>query len=103
QGIVASAVPLASMYRDAVQADPIGTLLDSKENAQTEIDRICTIYSQPRATYQVRIASPQFSIGDIVTVTYYRYGLETGRNLLVKQMVYDVIQDTAQVTFWGLA
>lgn len=103
QGIVASAVQLASMYRDAVQADPIGTLLDSKENAQTEIDRICTIYSQPRATYQVRIASPQFSIGDIVNVTYYRYGLETGRNLLVKQMVYDVIQDTAQVTFWGLA
>lgn len=103
QGIVASSVQLAPLYRNAIQADPVESLLDSKEDAQAEIDRICAIYSKTRAYYKVNVSNPSFSVGDVVTVTYPRYGLESGKKLLVKSVVLSLVDNVATVQFWGAA
>lgn len=103
QGIVASSVQLAPVYAGAVQSDPLISLLDDPAAAQAEIDRICTIYSRTRAMYSAKVANATFFVGDIITLTYPRYGLQAGRKLLVKSMVTDLITGNSTVTFWGLA
>lgn len=103
QGIVASALPLPSMYSHAVYADPIGTLLDSEADAQAEIDRIVGYYGTPRFFYTVEVSDEDFDceLGEVWTLTNSRYGLDAGKPLQICKIIRRPIAGTKQITLRG--
>jgi len=75
-------------YPLAKEKEQIPTLIYAKVDAQTELDRRSTLRSVKRFIYQIStIATPfSISIGDVVTITHSRYGLDSGVKCLVVGM-----------------
>lgn len=103
QGIVASALPLPSMYSHAVYADPIGVLLDVEADAQAEIDRIVGYYGTPRFFYTVEVSDEDFvcELGQVWTLTNSRYGLDAGKPLQICKIIRRPIAGSKQITLRG--
>lgn len=97
--------PLAPGYAHADTAPPIGTRLVKREDGQAEIDRVGDIYADSRAFYgPFRVAGrSDIEIGQVLTTTYPRFGLDAGRNLLVVGIRESLLGDTREVLLWGLA
>jgi len=87
----------------AIEADPIDTLISSSVNAQTECDRRALIRTTKRKMYRVTTFVEPFSlnVGDTITLTYDRYGLDAGIDLVIIKMVEKPTQNEAVLTLWG--
>lgn len=105
QFVVASGLPLAGMYAHARDAGPIDWLHDMPEHAQAEIDRVAALYGVPRAFYAVRVrfdgAPPSVRPGSIVRITWPRWGLQTGKKMLVKNARIAPLGRYVEITAWG--
>jgi hypothetical protein len=102
--ICVTGTPLAPGYEHADVADPIGTRLVVRADGQAEIDRICGIYAKSRAFYRCKVAGrSDIEVGDVLTVHYPRFGLAAGRKLLVVRIRESTMQDTQELTLWGLS
>lgn len=104
RGIAYAGGPLASCYSHAETAEPIISLFDHREDAQAEIDRVVALYSLPRRFYTGRIAGRtdlQFMPGQIGRITYSRYGLQAGRNVLVASVLSNRVTGDHTIRFWG--
>lgn len=97
--------PLAPGYDHADTAPPIGTRLVKREDGQAEIERVGEIYSRSRSFYgPVRVAGrSDIEIGQVLTTTYPRFGLDAGRALLVVGIRESLLGDTREVLLWGLS
>ncbi len=97
--------PLAAGYEHADTAPPIGTRLVKAVDGQAEIVRVGEIYATARAFYgPVKVASRNdIELGDVLTVTYPRWGLDAGRPLLVVGIRESLLGDTREITLWGAA
>lgn len=69
-------------------------------NAQDEIDNVTSLYSQKRKFYTFD-STVIAEIGQTVNLTYPRYGLDSGVNLLCVGKEIDFINNTYRLTLWG--
>lgn len=91
---------LAGTYAHARNADPQGVLLDKAEDIQAEATRIGTLFSDdPRRNVQVEVEWADYSLGQIVTLDYPRYGLGTINGMIVARQ-RDLINRTIKLTLW---
>lgn len=97
---------LDAIYSDAEDRPPLDSILSEQADAQAEIDRICALYTVPRAFYTVRAfvqAATAHTIepGATVQVTHSRYGLSGGVNLLVVAARSDFLGNAVDLVLWG--
>lgn len=102
QGIAVSATALSATYSTAVHNEPAEVLLDVGEDAQAEIDHVCGYYATLRKFYTFQVpASVAVAIGQVWTLTYPRYGLDDGKNLMVSSISRRLGDETIKVTLRG--
>jgi hypothetical protein len=97
---------LDAIYGDAEEREPMRSILSEEADAQAEIDRICALYTQPRAFYSLRAVvddGTAYTIepGHTVQVTHSRYGLSGGVNLLVVAARSDFLGNAVDLVLWG--
>jgi hypothetical protein len=103
--LVATGAPLAPGLDHADAAEPADWRLVKRADGQAEIDRIGSIASRSRAFYgPFAIRDPQrFDLGQIITLTYPRWGLEAGRKVMVVGIRARRLAGTGDITVWGLS
>lgn len=105
QFLVASARPLAALYEDARDAGAKEFLHDLSRHAQTELDRVCTLYEVVRGFYTVEVLfdgiPPPIRPGQIVRLTADLPGLESGRKLLVRRVRRQDLAPSLTLVGWG--
>lgn len=79
------------------------TLLSDRSSAATEAARLLGLFGSGRSAYRVLLKTQPFALdlGQTVTVTYPRHGLEDGRNFVVVGMVEDSSQNEITLDLWG--
>lgn len=101
---VSTAQQLAGSYRHALYAAPAASCFDRQADGQAEIDRVGAIYTVARWFYQVTLeleALPSIDLGQIWTLVYPRYGLASGKPVMVIDFEPDLLANTANVILWG--
>jgi hypothetical protein len=93
-------------YRHAEIAAPLPSLLEIREEAQAEIDRVVDLYDDsPRIVYRFRVAvdgaPPDIHFGSIVHATYPRFGLTAGKYLFVESCRVIPFQQELEIFAWG--
>lgn len=104
RGVAYGGGTLASRYRRADTAAPFVSVFWRAQDAQTEIDRVVGLYAVERRFYVWHVAGDAtFSLqpGQIGRITYPRYGLDAGRNVLVRSRQRNPITGETIITFWG--
>lgn len=81
----------------------IFTNLDVQAAAQTECDRLLTMFKTARDVYTVRVKSQPLSrkMGEIVQVVYSRYGLSTGKLFTIVGLTEDYVSSSVEMELWG--
>ncbi len=104
RGVAYSAVPLAPRYAAADRRNPFISTFWHEQDAQTEIDRICRLYSVDRRFYSWR-SLDAFDLplvpGQVVRISYPHYGLSGGRNLIVTSVLRNSSTGRQTVRLWG--
>lgn len=104
RGIAYAAGPLAARYRHADQALPIVSGFWQQQDAQAEIDRVVALYAVERRFYRWTVignTTLDLQPGQVGTITYGRYGLEAGRQVLVRRVQRNPVTGRVELTFWG--
>lgn len=104
QGQAFSNAFLAPEYRFADAADPFVSGLVNKLDAQREIDRIAGLYTVSRRFYEFTIGDWNSAApmpGQVARVTYPKYGLDTGKKLLIHQVRWSPAKQQITVRAWG--
>lgn len=106
---VTTTATLHAMYSEASGREPFESLLSEQADAQDEIDRICGLYTVPRAFYSLRVRVSDLSTvytiepGHTVRLTHRRWGLSAGRNLLVVMARSNFTIRAVDLVLWGEA
>ena len=98
RSILDSANTLDDFYTDS--SIIFDTLINGASFGQDEIDFVVDLYSQKRKFYAFN-STVSADIGQTVELTYPRYGLDSGVNLLVVGKEIDFINNTYKLTLWG--
>lgn len=82
------------------------TLLVSAVAAQNEANRLLNIYKVRRDVFTLRVRLDSeiislLAIGKIIDLFYYRYGLNSGKKLLIIGLEVDYQANKAELTLWG--
>jgi hypothetical protein len=102
--VCATGASLAAGLEHADAGEVVDTRLVKREDGQTEIDRVGGMYTDSRCFYNVPVVGrSDLDIGDVVNVTYPRFGLDDGKNLLLVRVRESRLADQQVLTFWGLA
>lgn len=107
RGLVFSAVPMHGRYAAAERREPFQSLFYSQADAQAEIDYVCNLYAVERRFYSWRgIGDYDESLsalrpGQVVNVSYDRYGLASGRNMLVVSIQRNPSTKRMSLRLWG--
>lgn len=83
--------------------DPIASYFNLEADAQTESDRLLALYSIGAGLYRFTVGVEPFAfdVGDIVTLTYPRWDLSSGRDLRVVEMTEDAANNTIELVAYG--
>ena len=104
RGIAYSAVPMHSRYAAADRRSPFPSTFYRAADAQTEIDRVCGLYAVQRRFYAWQMVGDTGAApmpGQVARVTYNRYGLDAGRNLLVVSVQRNPATGRLNLKLWG--
>ncbi len=104
RGQVYAAGELPARYAHADTSDPFLSLFWHEQDAQAEADRIVGIYGVERNEYEATFRNTLQAVpkpGDIGRVTYPLYGLEAGKQVLVKSVSRVEGTGTVTLTMWG--
>lgn len=104
RGQVYAGGPLAPRYNRAEAAAPVLSRFDKREDAQAELDRVIALYAVPRHFYSGLLAcQPElaFRPGQIGRISYPRYGLAGGRNVIVTSVITNPVSGRHSIRFWG--
>ena len=82
------------------------TLLVTQANADAESARLLALYKVRRDTFKVRARLSaaeveNIDLGQVVRLTWPRYGLAAGRLFVVTGLRQDFERDAVEVTLWG--
>lgn len=100
-------VTLHAMYQDAIGREPFESILSEEADAQDEIDRICGLYTVPRGFFTLRVRLDDLATaytiepGHTVKLTHRRWGLSSGRNLLVVLARSNFTIRAVDLVLWG--
>lgn len=103
RGQVYSGASLAPRYAHADANPPLVSVFWRPQDAQAEIDRVCGLYSAVRQFYMVRtaaLATPP-APGQVGRITYPRYGLAAGRQVLVRRVERNPASGDVVMILWG--
>lgn len=103
-GIVTASAAVSSEYRSALDAPPFISLFWREEDAQAEVNRRAALYTTQRRTYLAKVrGAVGFAPrpGQRVRLTYPRYGLSAGRNLLVRRVDRNPATGECTCYLWG--
>lgn len=94
---------LAELYRHAESADPFVSCFWRQQDAQTEIDRVVSLYAMPRSMYLWRVRDPSLAPkpGQIGRITHPRFGLAGGKLVMVRGVVRNIATGDLTLTLWG--
>lgn len=96
---------LAGAYRHADSAEPFVSRFWAAADAQSELDRVIGLYSVPRRFYAVRYRiagdEPPPLVGTIGRLSYDHYGLDAGKQLLVRRVTYSPSTGDTELILWG--
>lgn len=109
--LTAAASPAAS-YLHALNAPPLDSLLDDPVQAQLEIDQRFAPYAAGRAKLQTSPRfieftcfydgdTPDLMFGDIIKVTYDRFGLQAGQLFMVVATAVNPYNKSILITAWS--
>jgi hypothetical protein len=86
----------------AHEMESINSFIVTKANAQTECDRRALIRNSRRKVYEVTTFVEPFSlnVGDTVTLTFNRYGLESGVDMVIIKMIEKPTENMAVLHLW---
>lgn len=103
--VVTEDATVKDVHRSAPELE-ITTLFATKVDAQAEADRLLALRGTRRDMYDLRVAfsytSPQaVQLGDVVEITYDRFGLDNGQLFLVVSVEYDVSGQFIELGLWG--
>lgn len=103
--IATSGARTAPGLEHAETAEPLDTRLLLRADVQAELDRVLRIAGKARSFYgPFDIVEPgRFALGQIVTLTYPRFGLDTGRKVMIVRITKRRLARTGQITCWGLS
>ncbi|MCD0281322.1 hypothetical protein JWH04_20660 [Xanthomonas melonis] len=104
RGQVYAAGTLASRYAHAETAAPMVSRFDRREDAQAEIDRVVRLYAVPRYFYAGRVTGRtdlQLRPGQVGRITYHRYGLQSGRKVLITAVTSNRVTGEHALKMWG--
>lgn len=102
RGIVYSAVPMHPRYDAADRREAMPSMFWERADAQAEIDRICALYAEERRFYAWSgTLDQEVRPGHVARVTYDRYGLEAGRNLLIVSVQRNRATRRTTLRLWG--
>jgi len=91
-------------YRRADGADPVLSLFWNGADAQAEIDRVVAMYRVQRFFYRVSVQGDQELAphpGQVGRIAYSRYGLEAGKQVLVRRVERNPATGEVVLTLWG--
>ncbi|WP_433925694.1 hypothetical protein [Stenotrophomonas nematodicola] len=91
-------------YRRADGADPVLSLFWNGADAQAEIDRVVAMYRVQRFFYRVSVQGDQELAphpGQVGRIAYSRYGLEAGKQVLVRRVERNPATGDVVLTLWG--
>lgn len=91
-------------YRRADGADPVLSLFWDGADAQAEIDRVVAMYRVQRFFYRVSVQGDQELApqpGQVGRIAYSRYGLEAGKQVLVRRVERNPATGDVVLTLWG--
>lgn len=97
---VSYAGQLAGAYSHARNAQPKGTLLIDRDDAQAEVEHVGSLYAQQRKFVTVTVRWGDYKPGQVITLTYPRYGFENGVAALIVSASHDYIDRTVRLTLW---
>lgn len=104
RGQVYAAGTLHPHYRRADAAAPFVSVFWFAADAQEEVDRVVAMYAVQRFFYQVSIRGDQSLApkpGQIGRITYPRYGLDAGKQVLVRRVERNPVTGDVTLTLWG--
>jgi len=100
--------PLPTVYRHAVEAEPLLSVFDAAADALTQIQRVVNLYTVPRfiVEAEVWVEPGQFiELDTIARLVYPRYGFGSGRNFLVVGVTDEVsdqpVTRSVRLRLWG--
>ena len=82
----------------------IDSLIAAEADAQDEADRLLTLYGELRDQYAMEVPTSIVTtrnLGEFVTLTYARFGLNAGKKFMVIGKKYNFERDTVVLTLWG--
>ncbi|WP_422505959.1 hypothetical protein [Stenotrophomonas sp. GZD-301] len=91
-------------YRRADGTDPVLSLFWNGADAQAEIDRVVAMYRVQRFFYRVSVQGDQELApqpGQVGRIAYGRYGLEAGKQVLVRRVERNPATGDVVLTLWG--
>lgn len=79
------------------------TALAFEADAEAYRDRLASIYQVQRSSYRFKAKDLIFKvfIGDVIRVSYPRYGLESGKNFLITAVSEDAEDNATELEVWG--
>ena len=104
RGLVYGAGPLPARYARADTAAPFVSTFWYQADAQAEIDRVIALYAAPRYLYRWAVKGDQSHAptpGPVGRITYPRYGLEAGKQVMVRAIERNPATGDVVLTLWG--
>ena len=86
-----------------ITVDTLLTGLNSESNAQIEADDRLARDKVDRGTYRIILVDTilEYELGNVVSMSFPRYGLDSGKNFLVIGFKEDSSSNTTEVTLYG--
>lgn len=96
---------VAAAYVAARDAPAVETLLQEPGELQAEANRVATLFRQRRRFYHVtsfdESGAGGAELGEVVRLTWPRFGLEGGRPLMVVRVRSGFFSNQVELTLWG--
>lgn len=101
-----SAAPVSAAYAQAVGAPAKATLLQDAADIQAEANRVATLWRVKRQFYTLTALltadrADQLEPGNVVRLVWPRYGLQSGKNLLVVGVRTRFFSRRVDLKLWG--
>ena len=82
------------------------TALTAESDAQAEASRLLSLFKIQRRTYTATVRweaelATTLDIGQVVSVTFPRFGLQAGKLLLITGLTLDLRSKRAELSLWG--
>ena len=76
---------------------------DLEADAVAEAERLAALHDVQRDFYSAALKTQAFDLdlGDVVRVTWPRFGLSQGRSFVIVGIRRDLLADSAELDLWG--